>query len=226
MIFRTTCRTQTVQPNSPRKQSSSSAHINPYTFATIYAQANLRILLASQEGTLSPTEWIQLDQPDQTERPRLHPFTVHLLFMYSFIRKRNLALDTGLRRLVAAEHKLLWNSLPERATMRAEESKAELQSLHDLSQGWIVLEHYNNREQSTIDNLLRDLDRLRAETTKIPASYPIDLETHERIKDALLCLKDFYKDRGGRLNNRKQRVQNLIALVGIPYRPIGKTCSN
>lgn len=80
-----------------------------------------------------------------------------------------------------------------------------------------MLEHKNNRDQSTIDNLLNDLDRLRVATGKLPASYPIELETHERIKDAFLCLKDFCKDRGGRLSNRKQRVQNLIALVGIPH---------
>ena len=191
------------------------------TYQPLYFRYNLctgqsTYLLASQEGIPSPTEWIQVDRRDQTERPRLHPFTVHLLLMYSFIRKRNLALDAGLRRLVAAEHNLLWDSVPDRPTMGAEENKAELQSLHDLSQAWIVLEHYNDREQSTIDNLMLDLDRLLAETTKLPASYPVDLETHERIKDAFLCLKDFCKDRGGRLKNRNQRVQNLIALVGVP----------
>lgn len=207
-------------PESSAKLSGETV-ILKHTYQSLYFRYNLctgqsTYLLASQNGNLSPTEWIQLDRPDQTERLRLHPFTVHLLFMYSFIRRRSLAIDSGGRRLTAAEHNLLWDSIPDKAAMGAEEKKAELQSLHHLLQAWIVLEQYNNRELSTIDNLLRDLDRLRERTNKLPASYPIDLETHESMKDAFLCLRDYCKDRGGRLNNRKQRVQNVIALVSLP----------
>lgn len=189
----------------------------PFYFRYNLCTGQSTYLLASREGTTSPTEWIQLEPPDQNERPRLHPFTVHLLLMYNYIRGRDPSLDRGLQRLVAAEHNLLWDSVPDRATMGAEESKAELQSLHDLSQAGIILEHYNNREQSTIKNLLRDLDRLWAETSKLSGCYPIDLDTHGRIKDGFLCLEDFCNDRALRLSNRKHRVQNLIALVSIPH---------
>jgi len=208
-------------PDSSAKLSEETIVLKrakqPFHFRYNLCTGQSMYLLSSREGTPSPTECIQLERPDRTERPRLHPFIVHLLLMYNYICSREQAQDPGLRRLEAAEHNLLWDSVPDRAAMGAEENKAELQSLHDLSQAWILLEHYNNRDQSTIDNLLSDLDRLQATTSKLPASYPIELETHEQITDAFLCLKDFCKDRGGRLSNRKQRVQNLIALVGIPH---------
>ena len=41
----------------------------------------------------------------------------------------------------------------------------------------------------------------------------MDFDSNERMKDGLLCLLDFCMDRTRRLNNRKQRVQNLIKLV-------------
>ena len=206
-------------PGDPVKLSEETITLKR-TYQPLYFRYDLctgqsTYLLTSQEDNLSPTSWLQIDGSGGTERPRLHCFSIHLLLMYSLISKRNLHLDCGLRRLVAAEYNLLWEPVPNK-DMGPEETKAELQSLHDLSQAWIVLQHYNKREQSTIDNLLRDLDRVSKKSSEVQCRHPIDPDAHERLKDAFLCLKDFCEDRPGRLNNRKQRVQNLIALVSIP----------
>lgn len=77
----------------------------------------------------------------------------------------------------------------------------------------ILLEQHNDRDLSNVRNLLNDMGRLEKEANKLGEEYAIDRSRYDQTSDGLLCLQDFCIDRDRRLKNRKQRVQNLIALV-------------
>lgn len=142
---------------------------------------------------------------------QLHPFTLHLAIMYKVISERNEGVLRVIKTLLAIENHVLDGSLISMNILG--EFRAYVQQLHEISRQLIIIEHYNDRDKSTVGSLLKDMDRLERETNKLGNEYAIDADVHERAKDGLLCLQDFCMDRVRRLHNLKQRVQNLITLV-------------
>ena len=57
------------------------------------------------------------------------------------------------------------------------------------------------------------MDRLEKEARKLGEEYAVDPNGHDQTRDSFLFLRDFCIDRDRRVRNRKQKVQNLIALV-------------
>lgn len=142
---------------------------------------------------------------------QLHLFTLHLAIMYQIISDRNGGALQDIKALLAIENDVLDGSLISMNILG--EFRVYIQQLHELSRNLVIFEHYNDRDKSTLGNLLKDMDRLERETNKLGNEYAIDADAHERTKDGFLCLQDFCIDRSRRLHNRKQRVQNLITLV-------------
>ena len=95
--------------------------------------------------------------------------------------------------------------------------RKELQSLHNQLRWMIIYEHYNDRDQSRASHILRELNRFY-KVVKASTDYaPVDKMQHERIKDGFLCFQDFCKDHSARLQNRRERVQNLTSLVSSRF---------
>jgi hypothetical protein len=146
--------------------------------------------------------------------PRLHPFTVHLVLLSEEITDRMRPMAETLDKVLDVETRLLEVSLPDR--LSATMIKNDLRDLHAISRLLIVCQHRTGRDLSNIENLLRDLDRLEREVKRHPSEYyPLDMAIHERVKDAFACLQDACKNIDRRLENRKLRVTNLIALVSM-----------
>ena len=122
-----------------------------------------------------------------------------------------------LKSLLLIEDSLLAGSLM--AMKSLDQFRQQAQELHELSRSMIISEHYNDRDLSNLRNLLGDMERLEKEGNKLGGGCEVDFDSHERMKDGLLCLLDFCMDRTRRLNNRKQRVQNLIGLVKLSMLP-------
>jgi hypothetical protein len=78
-----------------------------------------------------------------------------------------------------------------------------------LSQTIITCEQYNGRDLANVRSLPNVMDRVEKE-------YAIDPDDHDQTKGGFLRLRHFCIDRNRRLKNRKQRVQNLIALISPP----------
>jgi len=139
---------------------------------------------------------------------------IHLAIMHHAIHSTSTNYDLALQALLAIESQLLNGSL---VASHAEGYTGEYtQRLHELSRQMVILDHYNDRNTATVTKLIKETSRIQEETEKLRDSHHIDAEPLERLRDGLLCLEDFCIDRARRLQNRKQRVQNLIALVFTP----------
>ena len=158
-----------------------------------------------------------------TPTPRFHPFTIHLTLLAEELETRTEDMKNRLTDMLAVEKRFLEN--PSMGTLRADVLKQDVQALHQLERYFIVSAHRTGRDLSNITNLLRDLDRFARvykAGVKAKAGYAhLDLHLHERIKDAFLSLKDACSNILRRLQWRRQRVQNFIALVRLqpPSRP-------
>lgn len=141
----------------------------------------------------------------------VHPFSVHLAMMFNIIYVRREDREEGLKTLLSIEKQILNGNLI--AMKVIEELGNYSQRLHVLSRNIIIHEQYNDRDLSNVRNPLKDMDRLESESSKFGADYAIEPTGHYRTRDGFLCLQDFCIDRDRRLKNRKQRGQNLIALV-------------
>jgi hypothetical protein len=141
----------------------------------------------------------------------IHPFSLHLALMFDIISAKGDLMDNNLKTLLSIEEQILNGNLI--AMKVVEELGNYSQELHVLSRDMILLEQHNDRDLSNVRNLLNDMDRLEKEANKLGEEYAIDRSLHDKTSDGLLCLQDFCIDRDRRLKNRKQRVQNLIALV-------------
>ncbi|KAK0118526.1 hypothetical protein ONS96_011622 [Cadophora gregata f. sp. sojae] len=149
----------------------------------------------------------------QQREETVHPFALHLVILQDSIGPREEIMTFDLKSLLLIEDSLLKGSLM--AMQSLDEFRQQTQELHELSRSMIIIEHYNDRDISNLRNLLRDMERLAKEGNRLGGEYEVDFDSHERMNDGLLCLLDFCIDRARRLSNRKQRVQNLIGLVGF-----------
>ncbi|MCJ1252057.1 hypothetical protein MMC30_009295 [Trapelia coarctata] len=147
----------------------------------------------------------------RTNLPRLHPFTIHIALLSGEITTRMRPMVETLDKMLEIEKRLLEDALP--ANLSTTMLKSDLRGLHAISRLLIVCEHRTGRDLLNIDSLLRDLDRLEKETKRHPEYFALDANIHERVKDGLLSLRDACVNIDRRLENRKLRVQNLIALL-------------
>jgi hypothetical protein len=141
----------------------------------------------------------------------IHPFSLHLAMMFDTICAKSDMMEKNLMTLLSIERQILNGYLI--AMKLIKELSNYSQDLHVLSRDMIILEEHNDRDLSNVRNLLNDIGRLEKEANKLREEYAIDGSLHDQTSDGLLCLQDFCIDRDRRLKNRKQRVQNLIALV-------------
>ena len=143
--------------------------------------------------------------------PRLHPFTVHLALLSHEITVRMQPMAGTLDRMLAIEKRLLELPLP--ANISANVLKADLQELHGMARLLVVCAHRTGRDFSNVESLLRDLDRVQKQVELHAEYYQIDHNLHERVKDSLLSIRDSCINIDRRLENRRRRVENMIALV-------------
>jgi hypothetical protein len=85
-----------------------------------------------------------------------------------------------------------------------------------LSHTIITREQYNGRDLANVRSLPNVMDRVEKESQKLEKEYAIDPDDHDQTNGGFLRLRHFCIDRNRRLKNRKQRVQNLIALISPP----------
>ena len=141
----------------------------------------------------------------------MHPFALHLVFLFKGALSRYAELENLFHRLLTLERDLLRDSRVTAET--AQDTKVLLQTLHGLFREMVAGENMNKKDLATVDSLLCDLRRLQmlAQTCQDP--YPLDEESHQRVTDGFLCLKNFCESREVRLANRSRRLENLIGLV-------------
>lgn len=147
-----------------------------------------------------------------------HPFSFHLILLAEVIVACGSRNDRALRRLMMLEEVYLrGNSTVTFDT--PDETKHQLQVLHGLFLGIIINTNENKRHLSTIEDLIRDLDRIEKLQQSEDGAHKIDPYSQQRLVDGFKALKGYCENRGQRLASRQQRVQNLINLVYIihPY---------
>jgi len=169
------------------------------------------LLTGQSTYLLSKATLPDLSTLNRSNLPRLHPFTVHLALLSGEITTRMRPMAETLDKMLEIEKRLLEDPLP--AKLGTTMLKSDLRGLHAISRLLIVCAHRTSRDLSNINNLLRDLDRLEEKIQRHPEYFPLDATLHERVKDTLLSLRDACVNIDRRLENRKLRVQNLIALV-------------
>ena len=155
------------------------------------------------------------DQPPNLEvltQAFMHPFALHLVFLFKGALSRSMKLEDLFQRLLALERQLLRQDSHVTAET-AQDTKVRLQTLHGLFREMVAGINVNKMDLATTNSLLSDLKRLQmlAQTGQDP--YPLDEESHQRVTDGLLCLKSFCEGREVRLANRSRRLENLISLV-------------
>lgn len=145
---------------------------------------------------------------------RPHPFCIHLILLFKSVFVWNQELEKALGKLLYLENRSIFR--PSKVTFEsADETKRRLQELHRLFKDVLIRNNTNKRHIEMIASLTRDLDRILTTVRSTEDAFPIDEHDHQRIVDGFHCLKDFCLDRERRLTSRGQRVQNLIALVGM-----------
>ena len=155
------------------------------------------------------------EQPPNLEvltQALVHPFALHLVFLFTGALCRSGELEDLSHRLQTLERQLLRQD--SRVTAEtAQDTKFHLQTLHQLFREMVASENVNKRDLAAAKCLLSDLKRLQklARTSQDP--YPLDEESHQRVTDGLLFLKSFCEGREVRLASRSRRVENLISLV-------------
>ena len=141
-----------------------------------------------------------------------HPFAFHLVLCYQLIISRGAENDKTMRRAMMLEEKYLRGS--SKVTYETpDETKHQLQVLHGLFIDLFLGTNANKRHLSTVQYLLRDLDRVKKLQQSIEGGYTIDEYSHQRLVDGFRSLEDLCQYRANRLASRKQRVQNLVGLV-------------
>lgn len=142
---------------------------------------------------------------------KVHPFAFHLRLVEKAAKFRTHSIETIFKSFLPLEESLLFDE--SRNDTDPQEIRKQLQVLHNHLRWMIIYEQYNDRDQSRVNILIRELARFR-EVIKGKAEYvPVDEMQHDRIRDGFLCFQDFCHDRSMRLRNRRERVQNLISLV-------------
>ncbi|KAK0510923.1 hypothetical protein JMJ35_006475 [Cladonia borealis] len=155
------------------------------------------------------------EQPPNLEvltQALVHPFALHLIFLFTGALCRSGELEDLSHRLQTLERQLLRQD--SRVTSEtAQDTKVHLQTLHQLFREMVASENVNKRDLAAAKCLLSDLRRLQklARTSQDP--YPLDEESHQRVTDGLLFLKTFCEGREVRLASRSRRVENLISLT-------------
>ena len=155
------------------------------------------------------------DQPPNlgalTQAP-MHPFALHLVFLFKGALRRCTKLEDVFHRLLTLERRLLRQDIRV-TTETAQDTKVLLQALHGLFREMVAGQNANKMDLATVNNLLNDMKRLQMLAQSGQDSYPLDEESHQRMTDGFLCLKSFCEGREVRLANRSRRVENLIGLV-------------
>ena len=149
---------------------------------------------------------------------RTHPFAVHFVLWSQIIAERGVQNDKTARRTMMLEEKLLRGS----STVTYEtpdETKHQLQVLHGLFIDLFLGTNQNKKTLSNIQNLLRNLERVKGFQGSVDGAYVIDEYSHQRLVDGFRSLEDFCKERANRLAARQQRVQNLVGLVSCRIEP-------
>ena len=142
----------------------------------------------------------------------VHPFALHLIFLFKGTLSRCARLDDHFHRLLMLERRLLHQHIRITAET-AQDTKDLLQTLHRLFREMVAGQNVNKMVLATVNNLLSDLKRLQMLTQAGHDLYPLDEEAHQRVTDGFLCLKNFCEGREVRLAKRSRRVENLIGLV-------------
>ena len=143
--------------------------------------------------------------------PRLHPFTAHLALLSHEITVRMQPMARKLDLMLSIEKRLLEQPLP--AKLSANDLKKDLRKLHGMARLLIVCAHRTGRDLSNVESLLRDLDRVEKQVELHAEFFEIDRNLHERVKDGLLSIRDSCINIDRRLENRRRRIENMIALV-------------
>ncbi|MCJ1420689.1 hypothetical protein MMC32_007048 [Xylographa parallela] len=143
--------------------------------------------------------------------PRLHPFTVHLALLSHEITVRMQPMAKTLDQMLGIEKRLLELPLPGNIT--ANVLKSDLRTLHGMARLLIVCAHRTGRDLSNVESLLRDLDRMRNQVELHTEYFQIDHNLHERVRDGLHSLRDSCINIDRRLENRRRRIENMIALL-------------
>ena len=119
---------------------------------------------------------------DQTNimRKRLHPFALHLIFLFKSVLAQSRELEEMLRRVLAHEKRLLFSSqevTPEAANV----TKGKLQALHSLFGDLLIRSNNNKRNISIAKCLINDMERLEKLGKTVPDAHAIDPRCHQRI---------------------------------------------
>ena len=190
----------------------------PFPVCFRYSLRNKKAIYLLGDAPRTTEDTVQgFSELAQEREESVHPFALHLVIVRAAIILRDATMMYDLKSLLLIEDSLLAGSLM--AMKSLDQFRQQAQELHELSRSMIISEHYNDRDLSNLRNLLRDMERLEKEGNKLGGGCEVDFDSHERMKDGLLCLLDFCMDRTRRLNNRKQRVQNLIGLVKLSMLP-------
>ncbi|KAH8695269.1 hypothetical protein BGW36DRAFT_382415 [Talaromyces proteolyticus] len=147
--------------------------------------------------------------------PKMHPFTLHTVILSQTLATRTSEIDDLYRRLLWIETQIYRGSIFQ--DTNSERFTRYIQLSHKLSRNLITLEHRNQRDTCHIDRLLQDHARLWKMTTrqrpKGSDECYIDAPGHERVRDSLLCLKDFAADRERQIINLQRKTQIFITLL-------------
>jgi hypothetical protein len=147
----------------------------------------------------------------ETSHSPLHPLTLQTVILFTALSTRTREIDNLFRRLLWVETQLQQGSIFE--ITDTEKFAKYIQLLHKMSRALITLEHANQRDRSNVDHLLRDHTRLWKLTKVYPGAQRIDHRPHERVRDNLLCLRDFCTDRERQILNLRRRTQDFITLL-------------
>lgn len=144
---------------------------------------------------------------------RLHPFSLQTVILFSVLSTRTTEIDNLFRRLLWIESQLQEGSIFE--ITDSEKFARYIQLLHKMARSLITLEHNNQRDRSNVDRLLRDHTRLWKLSRVYPGAHKhsIDVRSHERVRDNLLCLRDFCTDRERQILTLQRRTQDFITLL-------------
>ena len=146
-----------------------------------------------------------------TQAP-MHPFALHLVFLFKGALSRCAKLEDLFYRLLTLERRLLRQDLRVTAET-AQDTKTLLQALQELFRRMVAGQNIVRMDLATVNSLLNDMKRLQMLAQSGQDLYPLDEESHQRMTDGFLCLKSFCEGREVRLANRSRRVENLIGLV-------------
>ncbi|KAI9926999.1 hypothetical protein MW887_003380 [Aspergillus wentii] len=141
----------------------------------------------------------------------LHPFALHTAILFHTLSSCRTQIDNIVKWLLWIETQLHQGSLFEIAD--ADRFSRYIQLLHKMSRSLITLEHSTQRDESNINHLLRDHERIWDLSQKHTDSVTLDASMHDRIGDDLRCLRGFCEDRQRHILNLRQRTHSFITLL-------------